>query len=60
VAGDHWRRVCGLSSLYTGLRLIKELGGASASPGRLLAYGQAPDPAGGLVSFASALFDAKA
>lgn len=60
VAGDHWRRVCGLSSLYTGLRLIKELGGASAQPGRLLSYGQAPDPAGGLVSFASALFDAKA
>jgi hypothetical protein len=60
VAGDHWRRVCGLSSLYTGLRLIKDLEGASSSPGRLLAYGQAPDPAGGVVSFASALFDAKA
>ena len=25
--------------------------------GRLLAYGQAPDPAGGIVSFASAVFD---
>ena len=60
VADGHWRKVCGLSSLYTGLRLIKELGGAHASPGRLLAYGQAPDPAGGIVSFASALFDAKA
>lgn len=60
VAGDHWRKVCGLSSLYTGLRLIKDLGGASGQPGRLLSYGQAPDPAGGVVSFASALFDAKA
>lgn len=59
VEGDHWRRVCGLSSLYTGLRLIKDLGGASPPPGRLLTYGQAPDPAGGVVSFASALFDAK-
>lgn len=58
VADEHWRKVCGLSSLYTGLRLIKELGGASAKPGRLLSYGQAPDPAGGVVSFASALFDA--
>ena len=60
VADDHWRKVCGLSSLYTGLRLIKELGGAASQPGRLLTYGQAPDPAGGIVSFASALFDAKA
>lgn len=54
VADGHWRKVCGLSALYTGLRLMKELG---ASPGRLLTYGQAPDPAGGLVSFASAVFD---
>lgn len=59
VAGDHWRRVCGLSSLYTGLRLIKDLQGSAAQPGRLLTYGQAPDPAGGLVSFASALFDSR-
>ena len=60
VKDGHWRKVCGLSSLYTGLRLIKDLEGAASRPGRLLAYGQAPDPAGGLVSFASALFDAKA
>lgn len=59
VADGHWRKVCGLSSLYTGLRLIKELGGDTSRPGRLLTYGQAPDPAGGIVSFASALFDAK-
>ena len=60
VAGKHWRKVCGLSSLYTGLRLIKDLEGAASSPGRLLTYGQAPDPSGGVVSFASAIFDAKA
>ena len=60
VEGGHWRKVCGLSALYTGLRLIKDLEGASSQPGRLLTYGQAPDPSGGVVSFASALFDAKA
>jgi AmmeMemoRadiSam system protein B len=60
VADRHWRKVCGLSSLYTGLRLIKDLEGTASQPGRLLSYGQAPDPAGGVVSFASALFDAKA
>jgi hypothetical protein len=59
IADEHWRKVCGLSALYTGLRLMKDLEGV-ASPGRLLTYGQAPDPAGGIVSFASALFDAKA
>ena len=57
VADGRWRKVCGLSALYTCLRLIKALRGAQ--PGRLLAYGQAPDPAGGVVSFASALFDAR-
>jgi hypothetical protein len=60
VADAHWRKVCGLSSLYTGLRLIKDLEGSASQPGRLLAYGQAPDPSGGVVSFASAIFDAKA
>lgn len=55
VAGEHWRKVCGLSALYTGLRLMKEAG--RSTPGRLLAYDQAPDPAGGIVSFASAIFD---
>lgn len=59
VADEHWRKVCGLSSFYTGLRLIKELQDGSPAPGRLLTYGQAPDPAGGIVSFASAVFDAK-
>ncbi|MBI3289322.1 MAG: AmmeMemoRadiSam system protein B [Elusimicrobia bacterium] len=58
VADDHWRKVCGLSALYTGIRLMKSVGGAAVQPGRLLTYGQAPDPAGGLVSFASAIYDA--
>jgi AmmeMemoRadiSam system protein B len=57
IGDGSWRKVCGLSALYTGLRLIGALGGAE--PGRLLTYGQAPDPAGGIVSFASAVFDAK-
>ena len=56
VADEHWRKVCGLSALYTGLRLMKAMG--QSAPGRLLTYGQAPDPAGGTVSFASAVFDA--
>lgn len=56
VSDEHWRKVCGLSALYTGLRLMKEIG--ATKPGRLLSYGQAPDPAGGLVSFASAIYDA--
>lgn len=54
---DGWRKVCGLSALYTGLRLMKGLSGGKAGPGRLLHYGQAPDPAGGIVSFASAIYD---
>jgi hypothetical protein len=48
-----WRKVCGLSALYTALRWMKALG---AEPGALLSYGQAPDPMGGTVSFASAAF----
>ena len=55
VADGHWRKVCGLSALYTGIRLMKMIG--ATKPGRLLSYGQAPDPAGGVVSFASAIYD---
>lgn len=57
VRDDGWRKVCGLSALYSGLRLARGLAGGKAGPGRLLSYGQAPDPAGGIVSFASAVFD---
>jgi len=53
VADGHWRKVCGLSALYTSVRWLKALG---AKPGELLTYGQAPDPRGGLVSFAGAIY----
>lgn len=56
-AGEGWRKVCGLSAYYTGLRLMRGLTGGKSGPGRLLTYGQAPDPAGGVVSFASAVYD---
>jgi hypothetical protein len=44
------RHVCGLTATYTALRLLKGAGGS------LKRYGFAPDPAGGIVSFASAVF----
>ncbi len=44
------RHVCGLSAVYSMLRL---LGGAR---GKILKYGFAPDPGGGLVSFAGMSF----
>jgi AmmeMemoRadiSam system protein B len=59
VASDgNKRKVCGLSALYTALRLIKALAGDAPAAGKLLAYGQADDPAGGFVSFAGAVFPA--
>lgn len=56
VANDHWRNVCGLSALYTALRLVKNLNGGPSPANELLAYGQADDPAGGVVSFTSRVF----
>ena len=56
VADGHWRKVCGLSALYTVLRWIKALSGDKAAMGELLTYGQAPDPLGGVVSFAGGVF----
>ena len=53
---NEWRKVCGLSALYTSLRLIKALGNGTPPKGRLLGYDQQPDPAGGIVSFTSAIF----
>ncbi len=44
------RHVCGLSAVYAMLRLL------GSSSGRVLKYGFAPDPAGGIVSFASMSF----
>ena len=56
VADGHWRRVCGLSALYTALRLIGSLTPDGSRPGKLLTYGQSPDPMGGIVSYAGAIF----
>lgn len=47
--GDR-RHVCGLSATYAALRLLGEV------EGKVHKYGFAPDPAGGLVSFASMSF----
>jgi hypothetical protein len=49
------RKVCGLSSIYTTVRLM-----GKKRQGRLLDYGYAPDPAGGIVSFASVIYPAAA
>jgi len=49
MADGNKRKVCGLSSIYTFLRVVE-------GPGTLLRYGYAPDPAGGMVSFASVAF----
>lgn len=56
IANGHWRKVCGLSAVYTAARLIKTLSADPSKEGTLLTYGQAPDPLGGIVSFTSALF----
>jgi AmmeMemoRadiSam system protein B len=56
IVDKHWRKNCGLSALYTSLRLIEILQGSSKKSGELLTYGQADDPLGGVVSFASALW----
>ncbi len=57
VADDHWRKVCGLSAGYAALRWMKAMAGESSVNGQLLTYGQAPDPMGGLVSFASVIYE---
>lgn len=46
------RRVCGLFSIYSLLEVLRDV----ANRGELLYYGQAPDPLGGIVSFASLAF----
>ncbi len=51
VAADgNRRRVCGLSAIYTVLRLLAPV------RGRVLEYQQGEDPAGGLVGFAACVF----
>lgn len=58
VKGGNPRKVCGLSALYTALRLISALADVAPAKGELLSYSQADDPAGGTVSFAGAIFRA--
>jgi AmmeMemoRadiSam system protein B len=50
VSDGNRRHVCGLSATYAALRLLEN------AEGSVHRYGFAPDPAGGLVSFASASF----
>jgi len=49
-ADGNRRHVCGLSATYAALRLMGDV------EGKILKYGFAPDPGGGLVSFASMSF----
>jgi hypothetical protein len=49
---DNERRVCGLNCIYSTLRSVE----GRAQPGQLVQYGYAPDPAGGIVSFANLVF----
>ena len=50
VSDGNKRHVCGLSATYAALRLLGD------AEGRVHKYGFAPDPAGGIVSFASMSF----
>jgi len=53
VSDGNRRHVCGLSATYAALRLLDDV------EGKIHKYGFAPDPAGGLVSFASLSFRPK-
>ncbi len=46
------RRVCGLNCIYSSLKVLD----GNIQKGELLHYGYAPDPSGGIVSFANILF----
>lgn len=54
MADGNARHVCGLSATYAALSLLP------GTSGKLLKYGFAPDPAGGLVSFAGMSFSPRA
>jgi hypothetical protein len=53
VADGNRRHVCGLSATYAALRLMGDV------EGKIHKYGFAPDPGGGMVSFASMSFQPK-
>jgi AmmeMemoRadiSam system protein B len=46
------RRVCGINCIYAALRTVE----GRARAGELIQYGYAPDPAGGIVSFAGLVY----
>ena len=46
------RRVCGMNCIYAALKSVE----GTAAPGEILHYGYAPDPSGGMVSFAGLVF----
>jgi AmmeMemoRadiSam system protein B len=46
------RRVCGLAAIYSTLKALD----GNASKGEIISYDHAPDPAGGIVSFAGITF----
>jgi len=54
VANGNRRRVCGLSAIYTVLRVLEPV------RGHVLGYHQGEDPAGGLVGFAACVLDGTA
>ncbi len=51
MADGNRQRIDALSAVYTALRVLEPV------RGKLLRYGQAPDPAGGIVSFASLVLE---
>jgi MEMO1 family protein len=50
MADNNQRRICGLSAIYTALRILEPV------RGRILGYDQGLDPAGGLVGFSAVVF----
>jgi MEMO1 family protein len=56
VKDNHWRKWCGLSALYTSIRLINILAQGKPVESSLLTYAQAEDPVGGVVSFAGMIY----
>lgn len=60
VDADEACNVCGLSALYTSLRLMNALRGDTPAKGELLSYMQTPDEGGGIVTFASMIFEKEA
>ena len=51
MADGNRRRVCGLSAIYTVLRVLAPV------RGRIIEYGQGEDPAGGIVGFAACVLE---